>query len=139
MKNSIGKIQAQLASTMLKSFEENAIIINGIRFVSGQVETDSADLLKTIASEIRKNSDNCVLVIGSAIKGKASLLVMVSDALVKERNINAADIIKDISNEINGGGGGQPFLATAGGKNPEGIPNAIKSAEEYLRKIKDPD
>ena len=50
-----------------------------------------------------------------------------------------SDIIKNISVEINGGGGGQPFLATAGGKNPEGISNAIKKAEEYLRKIRDPD
>ena len=73
----------------MKSIEEKAILINDIRFVSGEVETDSADILKTIASEVRKKSDNSVLVIGSAISGKASLLVMVSDKLVKERNINA--------------------------------------------------
>jgi len=44
-------------------------------------------------------------------------------------------LIKEISGEINGGGGGQPFLATAGGRNPAGIGNALKKAEEYVRKI----
>ena len=135
LKKSIGKYQSQSSATMLKNIEEKAIIINDIKFISGQIDTDSADILKTIASEVRKKSDNSVLVIGSVISGKASLLVMVSDKLVKEKNINAVDIIKNISVEINGGGGGQPFLATAGGKNPEGILKAINKAEEFLRKI----
>jgi alanyl-tRNA synthetase len=60
---------------------------------------------------------------------------MVSDTLVKEKNISAAAIIKEIAAEINGGGGGQPFLATAGGRNPSGIPAAIKKAEEYIKKL----
>jgi alanyl-tRNA synthetase len=66
------------------------------------------------------------------VGGKANVVVMVCDTLVKEKNINAASIIKEISGEINGGGGGQPFLASAGGKNPSGIPAALKKAEKYL-------
>ena len=53
---------------------------------------------------------------------------MVSDKLVKEKNLNAVSIIKEIAGEINGGGGGQPFLATAGGKNPAGIQKALSKA-----------
>jgi alanyl-tRNA synthetase len=74
------------------------------------------------------------MVIGSENGGKASLLVTVSDDLVKGKNISAVSIIKEISGEINGGGGGQPFLATAGGKNPEGIQCAIQKAAEFLKK-----
>jgi alanyl-tRNA synthetase len=74
------------------------------------------------------------MVIGSENVGKASLLVTVSDDLVKGKNISAVSIIKEISGEINGGGGGQPFLATAGGKNPEGIQRAIQKAAEFLKK-----
>jgi alanyl-tRNA synthetase len=60
---------------------------------------------------------------------------MVSDKLIREKNISAVNIIKEIAAEINGGGGGQPFLATAGGKNPAGISRALKKAEDYLRKL----
>lgn len=135
LKNSVGKLQAQSAACILRDIVQKAALINKIRFISGVVETDSADILKAIATEVRKKSDNSILVIGSVINGKASLIVMVSDRLVKERNINAVEIIKDISIEINGGGGGQPFLATAGGKNPDGIGNAIKRAADYIQKI----
>ena len=59
---------------------------------------------------------------------------MVSDNLVKERNINAVTIIKEIAGEINGGGGGQPFLATAGGKNPAGIPELLQKQPNCFKK-----
>ena len=95
--------------------------------------TDSNDTLKNIAYQIRTVSENTILVIGSENSGKANILVLVSDDLVKVKNMNAVAIIKEISGEINGGGGGQPFLATAGGKNPAGIPNAIIKARNFLR------
>jgi alanyl-tRNA synthetase len=135
LRKTIERYQAQSAGDALKVLEENAVIIKDIRFISGEIETDSADTLKAIAFEMRKGPDNIVAVIGSAIGGKANIVVMVSDYLVKEKNINAVNIIKEISGEINGGGGGQPFLASAGGKKPEGIKNAIKKAAEYLKKI----
>ncbi|MCX6325938.1 MAG: alanine--tRNA ligase [Bacteroidia bacterium] len=134
MKKTIEKFQAQSATIMLKDLVEKAVIINNIRFVSGQLETDSSDLLKNIANHIRNSSDNTVLVIGSETRGKANILVMVSENLVRERNINATTIIKEIAGEINGSGGGQPFLATAGGKNPAGIPRALAKAADFLQK-----
>jgi alanyl-tRNA synthetase len=135
LKKTIEKYQAQSTRTVLKNLEEKALNINGIKFLSGQIETDSTDMLKTIAFAVRKKGDNNLLVIASSTGGKANLVVMVSDNLVKEKNISAVNIIKEIAGEINGGGGGQPFLASAGGKKPEGIKSAIKKAEEYIRKI----
>jgi alanyl-tRNA synthetase len=135
LRKTIEKYQVQSARTTLKELEENSVIINGIKFISGEIETDSADTLKAIAFDIRKGPENTVAVIGSTIGGKANIVVMVSDRMVKEKNISAVDIIKEISAEINGGGGGQPFLATAGGKKPEGIKNAILKAAEYLKNL----
>ncbi|MCE5348091.1 MAG: alanine--tRNA ligase [Bacteroidales bacterium] len=134
LKKSIEKFQIRSAGTMVKDLMGNAVIINNIKFVSGQLETDSADVLKNIAYQLKSSSDDIVLVIGSEIKEKANLLVMVSDNLVKTRNISAVTLIKEISGEINGGGGGQPFLATAGGKNPAGIIPAIAKAAGLLKK-----
>jgi alanyl-tRNA synthetase len=135
LKKTIEKFKAKEAHDALLNIEGKAVIINGIRFLSGIVETDSAETLKSIAFDIRKSSDNSVAVIGSTIAGKASIVVMVSDKLVTDRKLNAVEIIKNISGEINGGGGGQPFLATAGGKKPEGILKAIQKAEDYIRKF----
>jgi len=131
------KYQQTSAIFTLKELETKAINIDKIRFISGLIESESPDNLKTIAFEARKTSDNTVLVIGSAFAGKANIVVMVSDKLISEKKVSAVEIIKEIAGEINGGGGGQPFLATAGGKNPDGILKAIKKAEAYLTKLAD--
>ncbi|MFH0842604.1 MAG: alanine--tRNA ligase [Bacteroidota bacterium] len=135
LKKTIEKYQSKIAMNSLREIESNAADIKDIKFISGLIEADSVETLKTIAFEVRKKYDNSILVIGSSIAGKANLVVMVSDRLIKEKNINAVNIIKEVAGEISGGGGGQPFLATAGGKNPEGLPKALKKAEEYLKKI----
>ena len=135
LRKTIEKLEARDAMNALKELEDKAVMINDIRFISGRIETDNPDLLKTIAFEIRKRSEDSILVLGSESAGKAVLVVMISDKLVKEKNLDAVRLIKEISGEINGGGGGQPFLATAGGRNPAGIGNALKKAEEYVRKI----
>ena len=134
LKKSVEKFQVESATLRLKELVEKAVKINNITFVSGQIETDSADIMKNIAYQLRTYSDNTVMVIGSVNAGKANILVAVSDDLVNGRNISAVEIIREISGEINGGGGGQPFLATAGGKNPEGMQRAIKKAAEFLKK-----
>jgi alanyl-tRNA synthetase len=135
LRKSIEKYQAQSAISIRKSLEEKAVCIGNFRFISGQVEADSPEVLKTVAHQIRNDGTDTVLVIGCEIDGKANLLIMVSDSLVASKKINAVTIIKEISPEIKGGGGGQPFLATAGGKNPDGIPAALSRAAEFLKKI----
>ena len=135
LKKTIDKLQARSASAIIRELEENAVLINNIKFLSGEFETSTIDLLKAIAYRVRSSSDNTILVLGTTIGEKANILVMVSDKIVSEKRINAVDIIKEIASEINGGGGGQPFLATAGGKNTAGIQSALKKAEEYIRKV----
>ncbi|MGE5418980.1 MAG: alanine--tRNA ligase [Chloroflexota bacterium] len=135
LKKNLEKLQAQFAATAMKALLANATDINGIQFIGGTIDGASPDSLKNAAWQAKSQVANAVLVLGSEIDGKANLLVLVSDNLVKERNINASSIIKDISPEIAGGGGGQAFLATAGGKNPSGIGSAIQKAEAYLRKL----
>jgi alanyl-tRNA synthetase len=133
LKKSNEKMQAQLASLQRKNLEEKAVLINGIRFIKGIVETESPDFLKTIAHQLRNQYDDAVFAAGASAYNKAHLLVMVSDRLVKERNISAVEIIRAASGAIKGEGGGQPFLATAGGKKVSGLQEALNLVEKWLK------
>jgi alanyl-tRNA synthetase len=134
LRKSVEKFQIQSTTSMVRELMEKGVKINNIYFVSGVIDSDSADILKNVAYQIRTSSVNTIMVIGSKNAGKANILVTVTDDLIKGKNINAINIIKEISGEINGGGGGQPFLATAGGKNPDGISNAIAKAAGFIQK-----
>ena len=118
-----------LKSELLKKSTE----INGINVITELIEVDSAQSIKDIAFQLKGEMDNLFLVLGSKINDKANIAVMISDNLVKEKDLHAGKIIKEISKEIQGGGGGQAFFATAGGKNPDGIKNAIEKALEFVK------
>ncbi len=135
LRKTIERFEAQSADMIIKDLTSKAMKVRNITFVSGNLDAESPEMLKNIAFQMRKTSENTVLVIGSASGGKANLVVMVSDNLVKDQNITATNLIKEIAGEINGGGGGQPFLATAGGKNPAGISKAIEKALLILQKL----
>jgi len=70
------------------------------------------------------------LVIGTIIEGKPYLVVAVSDKLISERKLHAGEIVRVAAKEFDGGGGGQPFYANAGGKNPEKLIQAMDKALE---------
>jgi alanyl-tRNA synthetase len=105
---------------------------NDINIIAEKISADSADAIRDLAFQIKKKVENLFMVIGADLNGKANLTVMVSDNLVREKNINASQIVREAAKEINGGGGGQPFFATAGGSNPEGIERAIQKAVGFI-------
>lgn len=135
LRKSIEKYQAAETLLIAKDLLQKSMVINEIRLVSGQVDAGSSDVLKNIAHHIKSSTDKTVLAIGSVISGKASLLIMVSEDLVKEKSVNAVSLINEVAAKINGGGGGHPHLATAGGKNPAGIPDALAKVAEIIQKI----
>ncbi|MBI3502163.1 MAG: alanine--tRNA ligase [Bacteroidetes bacterium] len=117
-------VQAELISKVKKQ--------NGINFITEKIELDSSEAIKTLSFELKNKIENLFLVLGANVNGKPSLTVMLSDNLVKEKNLHAGNIVKELAKEINGGGGGQPFYATAGGNNAEGLDKAISAAKKFL-------
>jgi alanyl-tRNA synthetase len=77
--------------------------------------------------------DNLFLVLAADIDGKPLLTVMISENLVKEKGMNAENVVKELAKEIQGGGGGQPFFATAGGKNVAGLGAALEKAKGFIQ------
>ena len=119
------------AKQLASSLASKVTIINGIHFI-GEILSVDAALLKDIAFSLKDSIENAVIVLGASNDGKANLAVMLSQNLADSKQYNAGNIIREIAKEINGGGGGQPFFATAGGKNPEGLAKAIEKAKMML-------
>ena len=103
--------------------------LNGVRFLAAQVQAGSAEALKTLAFNLRQAVPNLVLVLGAEIDGKPQLAVMLADEIVAAGKLNATTLVRELAKEIQGGGGGQPFFATAGGKNAAGLAAAVAKAE----------
>ena len=105
--------------------------INGVNFISAQVDLD-AKAMKSLAFEFNKEQDDLLLVLGSANGEKATITVVVSESLAESKGLHAGNMVRELAQEIKGGGGGQAFFATAGGKDTSGIPNALEKAKGYI-------
>ncbi|MEN8115528.1 MAG: alanine--tRNA ligase [Bacteroidota bacterium] len=105
----------------------------GVNIIAGNVAVDDAALLKDLAFQLKGEVENMFLVLGAEINGKPNLTVMISENLVEEKGLNAGQIVREAGREIKGGGGGQPFYATAGGKDVSGIDAAIEKALSFLQ------
>lgn len=106
--------------------------VNGINVIVDKLDLPTADSIKNISFELKNQIDNLFFLAGAEIDGKAHLSLIISEHLIKEKNLNAMNIIRELSKEIQGGGGGQPFYATAGGKNPEGIDRALEKGRSMI-------
>lgn len=104
---------------------------NGIVFLAKQVTLDASGI-KDICFGLGQKHDNLFAVLGTEQDGKALLSCYISKPLVEAKGLNANQIIKELGSFIQGGGGGQPFFATAGGKNPEGIAKALDHAKTLV-------
>ncbi|WP_111709870.1 alanine--tRNA ligase [Lutibacter citreus] len=106
--------------------------INGVNFLAKKLDLDAGGL-KDLAFEIGNQVDNLFFIAGTENNGKAGLTCYISKSLVEEKNLNAGQVVRELGKLIQGGGGGQPFFATAGGKKPEGIAEALEKAKEYIK------
>lgn len=103
-----------------------------INFLVANINFDNAEEIKNMLFEMKNEVPNLFCVLGADIKGKPSLSVVINDTLVKEKSFNAGNIIRELAKEINGGGGGQPFYAQAGGSNLNGLAVALEKAKKLM-------
>ena len=121
--------KAKNLKTTLKAEIEN---INGINFIAKKIDLDQ-NAIKDLAFELGKEVENLFFFVAtSAAKDKAMLTCYIDKKLAEERELNAGQVVRELGKLIHGGGGGQPFFATAGGKSPGGIPKALERVKSYI-------
>ncbi|MFD1671741.1 alanine--tRNA ligase [Agrilactobacillus yilanensis] len=124
-------LKAKFAQQQVSSIFEESQQAGAHTIITGEVQVDGMNALRQLADQWKQKQASDVLVLGTANDGKVSLIVAVADGAVK-KGIKAGDLIKTIAPFVNGGGGGRPDMAQAGGKKPEGLPEAMKAASEWL-------
>ncbi len=127
------KLKKEQARQFARELFEQAEKTGNILMVAKQLPI-APDQAKTLAHQLRLMSPNMVIVLGLENKGKANLVIGISDDLAAQSGLHAGNIMKEITSFVKGGGGGQPTFAMAGGKDPSGIPQAIRAAQNIIKK-----
>ena len=133
LKKQIENSMREKAMQLKQSMKDNAKDINGITIMKAVVPTMAPEFVKDIAFQLRAEVENALVVIGSSNEGKPMLTAAASDSIVQQ-GVNIGKNIREAAQLIQGGGGGQPHFATAGGKNPDGLISAVDKLIELLTK-----
>ena len=116
-----------LADKFIKKLEKR----DGVALFARVIESQSPETVRELAYHMRQQFPEIALVLGTEYEGKPSLTVALGDKIV-ERGVKASDVVRAAAKHINGGGGGQPHFASAGGKNAEGLQAAVDAAEQAI-------
>jgi alanyl-tRNA synthetase len=124
LKDKAKKVVAELKSELTE--------INGIKFLSKELDLDATGI-KDVSFELGKRYKNLFVLFASQQNGKAILSCYISKEIVETKKLDAGKVVRELGKYIQGGGGGQAFFATAGGKNPDGIKDALEKAKDYIK------
>ena len=118
---------AQVKQQLASKFES----FNGIQLLVERIDLEAAEI-KDMAFQWKGEKSDMIAILGSESGGKPTVTCVISDALVADKKLNASNIVRELAKDINGGGGGQAFFATAGGSKPEGLASALARAKEVI-------
>ena len=135
LRKELESVQTQQAGALKQELIGSIQEVNGTKQIIAQISMPSADALKKLAFELKNEVENVIAVLAAEIDGKPQVAVLISENLVTEKSLNAGVLVRDLAKEIDGGGGGQPFFATAGGKNLSGLPAVLVKAKLLLSSL----
>ncbi|MDP3313683.1 alanine--tRNA ligase [Lutibacter sp.] len=131
LKKQIENLLKEKAGNLKGDLINEVKLINGVNFLAKKLDLDQ-NSIKDLAFEIGNQVDNLFLLVGTESEGKAFLTCFISKNLVESNDLDAGKVVRELGKFIQGGGGGQPFFATAGGKYPAGIAEALKESKKYI-------
>lgn len=132
LKKTVEKFQMAQAAITQAHLQSHFEVEKGINFLAQRISLEDAKVVKSLAYNLEKAEGNALIVLGFVSNDKPQLMVVVSEGLTKEDYLHAGKIIKELSKEIKGGGGGQAFFASAGGTDVSGIDAALKKAKSFI-------
>lgn len=132
MEKELERMRLQIAASQLDDLVKQAEDVKGIRVLSAQVSAGSADELKQLGEMVRSKLGSGAALLGSVIDGKVSLVASVSDDVVSDKKLQAGKLVGEVAKLVQGGGGGRPNFATAGGKDPSKLGEAIQQFKSLV-------
>ncbi|MCK8481345.1 alanine--tRNA ligase [Psychroserpens algicola] len=132
LKKQVDTLLKEKAKSIKGDLKSELSEVNGVKFLAKKLDLDAAGI-KDVCFELGSQFDDLFLLFGAEHNGKAILSCYISKELVASKDLNAGTIVRELGKYIQGGGGGQPFFATAGGKHPNGIDEALNVAIDYIK------
>jgi alanyl-tRNA synthetase len=129
----LSRARGQLAGARAGDLLDRATAVDGTKVLSARVDVESKDGLRQMGDRLRDRLESGVIVLGTVIEGRPSLLSMVTPDLVA-RGVRAGDVVKEAATLIDGRGGGRPDLAEAGGKDASKLDDALASVTDIVRR-----
>ena len=126
-------VNQEKANQLKDILATKAVSANGYSLILDKVSVPNADALKNIAYALRNQFDDLLLILAADVDGKPQVTVMVGEKLATTNKFHAGNMVKELAKEIDGGGGGQPFFATAGGKNINGLNAVLEKAKTMIQ------
>ncbi len=124
-------LKSKAAKEALGDVMDQVVEVKGVKLLASAVDGVDMNGLRDLGDQLKEQLGEGVIVLASSCEGKVNLIVMATDAAMKQ-GAHAGNLIKSIAGKVGGGGGGRPNMAQAGGKNPAGIPDAIAEAKTAL-------
>jgi alanyl-tRNA synthetase len=131
LEQKIEGLNAQAASGLKDKLLAKAITCDGYQLIAEQIDLDDSNAIKNLCFELKRES-SLVVLLGTVVGNKPGLHLVISQNLVESKGWKASELIRNLAKHINGGGGGQPTYASAGGKSVEGLGSALESISGIL-------
>ncbi|MEO9477669.1 MAG: alanine--tRNA ligase [Cyclobacteriaceae bacterium] len=133
LEKNLYQVNQEKAKGLKSELIKAAIKSEGLNIIVKKVSLPAADVLKQLSFELKNELEGLVLILAADLGGKPMLSVMIDEKLIKEKDMNASQLVRDMASSIKGGGGGQPFYATAGGKDITGLEAALDTAKGIIK------
>jgi alanyl-tRNA synthetase len=132
LEKQIQQLNSEKIARLREALLGKAELLGDLRLIRAEVDLPSADALKQLSYELKQQSENTLVLLAAVIEGKPLISLILSEDLAASGRYHAGNLVRELAKRVQGGGGGQPFYATAGGKDPAGIPAVLQDLPSLL-------